>query len=108
MQDVYRNTEEHNLSRKCIVLIVFDDMTADMISSKNLSQIITEIFIRGRKLNISTFFITKSYFQILKNVRLSCLHCFIMNISNKRELQQIAFNHLSDIGIEDFTNLHKK
>ena len=55
-------------------LIVFDDMIADMISYKKLSPIVTEIIIRERKLNIYAVFITQSYFQVLKDVRMNCTH----------------------------------
>ena len=58
MQDIFRNVEEFNPDRKCNVLIIFDDMIDDTISNKKLNQIVTELFIRGRKLNISTVFIT--------------------------------------------------
>ena len=77
MQDVYKNVEEYNLCKKRQVLTVFDDMIADMINDKNLNPIVTELFIRGRKLTISTF-ITQSYFKV--------------KVPNKRELQQIAIN----------------
>ena len=69
-QDVYKNIEEYNPS-KCNVLIVFDDMISDTISNKSLSPIVIELFIRGRKLNDSTVFITQSYFQLPKDVRLN-------------------------------------
>ena len=75
---------------------------------KKLNPIVTESFIRGRKLNISIVFITKSYFAVTKNIRLNSTHYFIMNIPNKRELQQIVFNRSSDIGFEDFMNFYKK
>ena len=58
MQDVYKNIEEYNIGKNCIILIDFDDMIADMINNKNLNPIVTELFIRGRKLNISIVFIT--------------------------------------------------
>ena len=58
MQDIFRNVEEFNPDRKLNVLIIFDDMIDDMISNKKLNQIVTELFIRGRKLNMSTVFIT--------------------------------------------------
>ena len=90
------------------VLIVFDDMIADMLSNKKLNPIVTELFIRGRKLNISLVFITQSYFAVPKNIRLNSTHYFIMKIPNKQELQQIAFNHSSDIDFKDFMNLYKK
>ena len=69
-QDVYKNIEEYNPS-KCNVLIVFDDMISDTISNKSLSPVVIELFIRRRKLNDSTVFITQSYFQLPKDVRLN-------------------------------------
>ena len=93
MQDVYKNIEDYNLGRERKILIVFDDMIADMINNKKLNPIVTELFIRGRKLNISIVFIAQSYFKVPKDVRLNSTHFFIMNILNKRELQQIALNH---------------
>ena len=72
-------------------------MIADMIKNKKLNSIVTELFIRGRKLNISLVFITQSYFKVPKDVRLNTTHFFIVEISNKRELQQIALNHSSNI-----------
>ena len=83
-------------------------MIADMLSNKKLNPIVTELFIRGRKLNISLVFITQSYFAVPKNIRLNSTHYFVMKIPNKRELQQIAFNHSSDIDFQDFMNLYKK
>ena len=86
------------------ILIVFDDMIADMIENKKLNSIVTELFIRGRKLNISLVFITQSYFEVPKDDRLNT----ITKILNKRELQQIAINHSPDIITEDFVNIYKK
>ena len=74
-------------------MIVFDDMTADMLSNKKLNPIVTELFIRGRKLNVSLVFITQSYFADPKNIRLNSTHYFVMRNPNKRELQQLTFNH---------------
>ena len=107
MQDVYKNIEDYNPIKKCQVLIIFDDMIAD-INNNKLNPIVTELFIRGRKLNISIVFITQSYFKVPKDVRLNSTHFFIMKIPNKRELQQIALNHSSDIGFKDFMNIYKK
>ena len=107
MQDVYKNIEDYNPRKNCKVLIVFDDMIADMINQK-LNPIVTELFIRGRKLNISIVFITQSYFKVPKDVRLNSTHFFIMKIPNKRELQQIALNHPSDIDFKDFMKIYKK
>ena len=108
MQDVYKKIEEYNADKECKILAVFDDMIADMINNKKLNSIVTELFIRGRKLNISLVFITQSYFKVPKDVRLNSTHFFIMKIPNKRELQQIALNHSSDINSKDFIKIYKK
>ena len=76
-------------------------MIADMINNKQLSPIVTELCIRGRKLNISLVFITQSYFKVPKGVRLNSTRFFIMKIPNKKELQQIALNHSSDIDLQN-------
>ena len=108
MQDVYKNIEEYNPIKKRKILIVFDYMIADMINNNKLNPIVTELFIRGRKLNISIVFITQSYFKVPKDVRLNSTHFFIMKIPSKRELQQIALNHSSDINFKDFMKIYKK
>ena len=79
-----------------------------MLSNKKLNPIVTELFNRGRKLNISLVFITQSCFAVPKNIRLNSTHYSIMKISHKRELHQIAFNHLSDIDFKGFMSLYKK
>ena len=66
MDDIYKNIEEYNPNKKRKILIVFDDMIADMVSNKKLNPIVTELFVRGRELNISLF-ITQSYFFCAKN-----------------------------------------
>ena len=68
-------------------------MIADMLSNKKRNSLVTELFIRGRKLNISIVFITRSNFSVPKNIRLNSTQYFIMKIPNMRALQQIAFNH---------------
>ena len=93
MYDVYKNIEDYNLGKKRKVLIVFDDMIADMINNNEVKPVVTELFIRGRKINISIVFITQSYFKVPKDVRLNSTHFFIMKVPNKREFQQIALNH---------------
>ena len=93
---------------KNVKLIVFDDVIADMLSNKKLNPTVTELLIRGRKLNICLVFITQSYFAVSKNIRLNSTHYFIMKIPNQRELQQTTYNHSSDIDFKDFINLHKK
>ena len=108
MHDVYKNFDHYNPDKENKILIVFDDMIADMINNKKLNSIITELFIRGRKQIISLVFITQSYFKVPKDVRLNTTHFFIMKIPNKRELQQIAINYSSDVNTKDFINIHKK
>ena len=107
MHDVYKNINYYNPDKENKILIVFDDMIADMIHNKKLNSIVTELFIRGRKLNISLVFITQSYFKVPKDVRLNTSHFFITKIWNKRELQQIAISHLSDISTKDFANIYR-
>ena len=92
MHDVYKNIHDYNPDKENKILIVFDDMIADMIHNKKLNSIVTEFFIRGRKLNIFLVFITQSYFKVPKDVRLNTTHFFVTKILNKRELQQIAIN----------------
>ena len=74
MQDVYKNIEEYNIGKKRKILIVFDDMIADMINNKKLNPVVTELFIRRRKLNVSIVFITQSYFKVPKDVKLNSTH----------------------------------
>ena len=93
MDDIYKNIKEYNPNKKRKILIVFDDMIADMLSNKKRNPIVTELFIRARKSNISLIFITQSYFTVSKNIRLNSMHYFVMKVSNKSDLQQIAFNH---------------
>ena len=108
MQDVYKNINEYNPGKKHKILIVFDDMIADMINNKKLNSIVTELFIRGRKLNISLAFITQSYFKVPKDVTLNSTHFFIMKIPNKSEFQQMALKHSSVIDFKDFIKIYKK
>ena len=83
-------------------------MIAVILSNKKINPIVTELFTRGRKLNIYLVFIIQSYFAVPKNIRLNSIHCFVMKTLNKRELQEIVFNHSSDIEFQDFMNLYKK
>ena len=80
------------------MLIIFDDMIDDMLSNKKLNLIVTELFIRGRKLNISIVLITQYYFTVSKKKKkkkLNSTHYFVLKIPNKKDFQQIAFNHSS-------------
>ena len=80
-------------------------MIADMLSSKKLNPVVTELFIRNRKLNISLVFITQYYFAVPKNIRLNSTYYFVMKIPNKRQVQQITFNYSSDNNFQDFESL---
>ena len=97
MNDVYENIDLYNPNRKRKVLIVFDDMIADIMTNKKFQSISKELFIRCRKINISLVFITQSYFSVPKDGRLNPTHYLIMKINNKREPQNTAINHFADI-----------
>ena len=94
--------------KKRKMITVFDYVIADMINNKKLNPIVTELFIRDTKLNISIVFITQSYFKVSKDVRPNSTHFFIMKIPNKRKLQKIALNHSSDIEFKDFIKIYEK
>ena len=89
MRDVYKNINYYNPDKENKILIVFDDMIADMINNKKLNSIVTKLFIRGRKLNIYRVFITQSYYKVPKNVRLNTTHFFIAKFPNKKELEKL-------------------
>ena len=108
MDDVYENIDDYNSSRKRKVLIVFDDMIADIMANKKIQAIIKELFIRCRNVNVSLAFITLSYFSVPKDVRLNSTHYLIMKINNKKELQNIAINHSADIAYEDFMKIYRE
>ena len=107
IDDIYENLEDYNPTEKGKVLIVFDDIIADIESNKKLSPIVAESYLRGRRLNISLAFISQSYFKVHKTIRLNATHYFIKKIPNKSELQQITSNHSSDIDFKDFVQLYK-
>ena len=79
-----------------------------MEANKILSPIVTELFLRGRKLNIFLVFMSQSYFKVSETIRLNVTHYFNMKIPNKRELQQIASNYLPYIDFKDFMKLYKE
>ena len=101
MDDVYSNIDDYNPKRKIKLLIVFDDMIADIMTNKKFQAIIKELFIRCRKLNISVF-ITQSYLKTPKDARLNSTHYIIMKIHNRKELQNIVIDHLADIDYKTF------
>ena len=108
MDDVYEKVDEYNPNKKRKILIVFDDMIADIMTNKKFKAIIKELFIRCKKLNISLAFITQSYFSFPKNIRLNSTHYLIMKSKNKRELQNIATNHFADIDYKDFMKIYRE
>ena len=107
MNDVYNDIDDYNPRRKRKILIVFDDMIADIMTNKKFQAIIKDLFSRCRKLNMPLVFISQSYFSVPKEVRLNSTHCLIMKIHNKRELQQIAINHSADIDYRDFLSIYR-
>ena len=108
MDDVYEDIDNYNPKRNKKVLIVFDDMIADIMTNKRFQAIIKELFIRCRKLNISLVFITQSYFSVPKDVRLNSTHYLIMKINNRKELQNIAINHSADIDYKDSMKIYRE
>ena len=86
MDDLYKNINDYNSNRKRKILIVFDDMIADIMDNKQFEAMIMELFIRCRKLNISLVFITQSYFRVSEDDRLNSIHYLIMKINNRKEL----------------------
>ena len=96
MDDVFENIDDYNISRKRKVLIVFDDMIADINNNKKFAAKIKELFIRCRS------------FSLPKDVRLNSTHYLIMKINNKRELQNIAMNHSIDIDYKDFMKFYRE
>ena len=108
MDDVYKSINDYNPNRRRKILIVFDDMIADIMTNKKFQVIIKELFIRCRRTNTSLLFITQSYFSVPKDLRLNSRHYFIMKINNKRELQNIAINHSADIDYKDFMKIYRE
>ena len=107
MDDVLDDINNYNKNRDKKLLIVFDDMIADIMSSKKFKAIIKELFIRCRKLNISIVFITQSYFRTPKDVRLRSTHYVIMKIQIRNELQNIAQENSGDIDFKDVLKTYK-
>ena len=107
MDDIYDDIEDYNKKRKRKVLIVFDDMISHVMSNKKAQQVLKELFIKCRKLNMSLCFLTQSYFSVPKDVRLNCMHYIIFKLNNKRELQNIAINHSADIDYKDFVKIYR-
>ena len=108
MNDFYANIDNYNPKRKRKILIVFDDVIADIMTNKKFQSVTKELFIRCRKINIALVFITQSYFSVPKDVRLNSTHNLIIKINNKRGLKNIAINHSADIDYKDFIKIYRE
>ena len=102
MDDIYDDINDYNKKRKRIVLIV-----SHVMSNKKVQQLLKELFIRCRELNISLCFLTQSYFSVPKDVRLNCAQYNIFKLNKKRELQNVAINHSAHIDYKDFVKIYR-
>ena len=107
MDDVFTNIDNYNPTRNRKILIIFDDIAADIMSKKEYKAIIKELLIRCRKLNISLVFIMQSYFRTPKDARLNSTHYLLTKINNKKELQNIADDNSADLEYKDFLKLYR-
>ena len=106
MDHILSDIEDYNKKRKRKILIIFHDMISHVMSDKKAQQILKDLFIRCRKLNISLCFLTQSYFSVPKDVRLNCTHYILFKLNNRRELQNITIDHSADIDYKDFTKIY--
>ena len=106
MNDVLEDINNYNKKRDKKVLIIFDDMIADIMRSEKFKVIVKELFTRCRKLNISVVFITQSYFRTPKDVRLNSTHYILMQMSNKKELKSIAEENSGHLDFKDFLKIY--
>ena len=106
MNDILDDINNYNKNRDKTVLIIFDDMIADIMRSEKFKAIVKELFIRCRKLNISIIFITQSYFKTPKDARLASTHSILMKISNKKELKSIAKENSGHLDFKDFLKIY--
>ena len=107
IDDILPNIEDYNKNRRRKVLIIFDDMISHVMSDKKAQQILKDLFIRCRKLNISLCFLTQSYFSVPKDVRSNCTYYILFKIYNKRKLQNIAIAHSANINYKDFIKIYR-
>ena len=106
MSDVLDDINNYNKNRDKKVLIVFNDLIADIEYNKNFKRIIKELFCRARKINVSIVFITQSYFGALKDARLNSAHYILMRIGNKKELKRIAEEISGHLDYKDFFKMY--
>ena len=107
MDDILSSIEDYNKKRKRKVLIIFDDMISHVMSDKKFQQVLKDLFIRCRKLNISLCFLIQLYLSVSKDVRLNCTHYILFKLNSRRELQNIAFNHSADVEYKDFIIIYR-
>ena len=107
MDDIFPQIEDYKKKRKGKILIIFDDMISHVMSHKKAQQVLKDLFIRCRKLNISFRFLIQSYFSVPKDVRLNCTHYILFKLNNKKELQNIAINHSAGIDYKDFIKIYR-
>ena len=103
MDDLYQNIDDCNPNRKRKILIVFDDMIADIMANKKFQAIIKELFIRCRKVNISLAFIIPCYFSLPKDVKL-----FDYENKQQNRIKNIAIDHSADTDYHDFTKIYRE
>ena len=108
MNDVYADISNYNKKRENKVLIVFDDMIADIEYNKNFTKMIKELFYRGRKMNISivSMNIRQCYFRALKDARLNSTHYVLRKIGNKKELKSIVEEKSGNVDYKDFLQMY--
>ena len=106
MNDVLEDIDNYNKKRDEKVLIILDDMIADIMRSEEFKAIVKELFIRCRKLNICMVFITQSYFITPKDARLNSTHYILMKIGNKKELKSIAEENSGHLDFKDFLKIY--
>ena len=106
MNDVLKDNNNYNKNRNKKVLIIFDDMIADIMRSEKFKEIVKELFIRCRKLNISIVFISQSYLRTPKDARLNRTHYILMKIGNKKELKSIAEENSGHLEFKDFLKIY--
>ena len=108
MNDVLNDINNYNKNRDKKLLIVFDDMIADIEYNKNFKRIIKELFFRARKINVSVVFITQAYFRALKDARLNSTHYILMKINNKKELKRITEEKPGHLDYKDLQLLYER
>ena len=106
MNDVFENINDYNKKRNKKVVLVFDDMIADIEHNKKFKKVIKELFYRARKLNVSIVFIMQSYFRALKDARLNSTHYVLMKIGNKKELKSISEKKSGHLDHKDFLKIY--